>query len=890
MSFVKTIAELDRKDLPVAGGKGANLGALLRAGLPVPGGFVVTTDGYRAFVAANKLEADLKRILESIQMDNPDSLEAGSNQIRACFRSGQIPINLADEICKAYRSLNDQPLAVAVRSSATAEDLPDLSFAGQQDTYLNIIGEKLLLEAIIRCWSSLWTARAIGYRARNVISHEDIALAVVVQQMVQSEASGVLFTANPLTGKRSETVIDAIFGLGEALVSGQVEPDHYVVDTDCGRIVSKTLGAKALAIQGQVGGGTITVEQNASQHQALPDEHIVALTRLAQHAATYFGSPQDMEWAFANGQIYVVQSRPITSLYPLPAKVSGSPLEVLLSFGVWQGMLDPYTPLGQDMLSGVVTGFALMFGTKVKAEDQRVLLNAGERLFVNITGLLKSSKGRELLAVFLSSIDPISSAILINLLKEIKLPNPDRTNLRAKLRLVSGLLPLLYSILFNLFSPERGRARLERKIDQELDCVQSKFKVITNLSDLIDGIASTATQLPREIMPYLLSGVISGQMPLQLLIRLAANLPGGTDLVLELTRGLPHNVTTEMDLDLWRTAQVIRADGSMEKYFNETDNLDLVSTFQRGEFPPSIQAAITRFMANYGMRGVGEIDLGRSRWRDDPLHIFQMLKNYLQIDPKNSPEAVFMRGTEKAHLAQDQLIQGFMQTRGGKVKSRIAKIMIKRVRELGGLRETPKFFVVRLFGLARTALLNACQNMVATGLLTNVEDVFFLHISELKALASGETRDWKALITERRTTYQRELLRKHIPRILLSDGTAFYNAPTSIGVEEENTLRGSPVSPGLVEGIVHIVLDPHGIQINPGEILVCPATDPGWTPLFLTAGGLVMEVGGMMTHGSVVAREYGIPAVVGVNMATTRLRDGQWVRVDGSSGVITVLD
>jgi len=889
MSFVKTIAELDRTDLPVAGGKGANLGALLRAGLPVPGGFVVTTDGYRAFVAANKLDVDLQRILESIQMYDPASLESGSDQIRARFRSGQIPSTLADEICQAYRALSSQLQAVAVRSSATAEDLPDLSFAGQQDTYLNIIGEEFLLDAIPRCWASLWTARAIGYRARNAISHDNVALAVVVQQMVQSEASGVLFTANPLTGKRSETVIEATFGLGEALVSGQVEPDHYVVETASGRILSKTLGAKALAIQGQAGGGTITIEQNESRRQALPDEQIMALTRLGQYAATHFGSPQDMEWAFANGQIYVVQSRPITSLYPLPTNVAEEPLEVLLSFGVWQGMLDPYTPLGQDMLSGFVTGLAFIFGTKMKTEEQRALLNAGERLFVNLTGLLKTSTGRDIIEGFLSSIDPISNAILSNLLKELKLPTPERTNLRARLRMVSGLLPLLYGILFNLLSPARGRARLERKIEQELAHAQSEFQAAKTLSDLVDAIASTPTQLPRELMPYLLSGIISGQMPLQVLIRLVADVPGGPELALELTRGLPHNVTTEMDLALWRTAQTIRAEVGTATYFNQTDVPTLVSAYRSGSLPPSIQTTITHFMANYGMRGIGEVDLGRSRWNDDPTHIFQMLKNYLQIDPKNSPEAVFLRGAEKAHLAQEQLIATFLQTRRGKAKARMIKMMVLRLRELGGLRETPKFTVVRLFGHMRTALLKAGQNLVDTGVLTSGEDVFFLHVPELKALASGETRDWQALITERQAIYQRELHRKHSPRIMLSDGTAFYNAPTSNVVEAKNTLSGSPVSPGSVEGIVHVVLNPHGIQITPGEILVCPATDPAWTPLFLTAGGLVMEVGGMMTHGSVVAREYGIPAVVCVQQATERLKTGQRVQVDGSSGKITIL-
>ena len=367
MQYIKSLTELNRADLPIAGGKGANLGALIQAGLPVPPGFCITTPAYRAFVEINKLEAEIHQILARpgwmipLRWRQPPTPSAPASSMDRC------PLPWQMKSARRMPILIHPPGPVAVRSSATAEDLPDLSFAGQQDTYLNILGEDALLDAVIRCWASLWTARAIGYRARNQISHDEVALAVVVQQMVQSEASGVLFTANPLTGKRSETVIDATLGLGEALVSGQVEPDHYVVDSVRGKILGKTLGAKALSIQGQAEGGTITLHHSAADRQALPDEQILALSRLGQQAQTYFGSPQDMEWAWANGNLYVVQSRPVTSLYPLPAGMADEPLEVLLSFGVWQGMLDPYTPLGQDMFSYA----DCRDGATVRAKNQR---------------------------------------------------------------------------------------------------------------------------------------------------------------------------------------------------------------------------------------------------------------------------------------------------------------------------------------------------------------------------------------------------------------------------------------------------------------------------------------------------------------------------------------
>jgi pyruvate,water dikinase len=300
---------------------------------------------------------------------------------------------------------------------------------------------------------------------------------------------------------------------------------------------------------------------------------------------------------------------------------------------------------------------------------------------------------------------------------------------------------------------------------------------------------------------------------------------------------------------------------------------------------------VSRFLADYGMRGIGEIDIGRPRWREDPAHIFQVLKNYRQIGLENSPEAVFQAGAEKARQAQKRLIAQFRKTRGGNVKARLVAMMIVRLRELGGLRETPKFTVVRLFGHIRAALINVGQTLVDKGILTSADDMLFLHLPELKALTTGkEARDWRALIGQRRATYRRELNRKRIPRILMSDGTAFFDAPVTDFAQGENTLTGTPVSPGSVEGIVHVVHNPLGVRLISGEIMVCPATDPAWTPLFLSAAALVTEVGGMMTHGSVVAREYGIPAVVGVQQATERLKTGQRVRVDGSSGTITIME
>lgn len=895
-TYVRSLEVLGRSDLPLAGGKGANLGALASAGFPVPPGFCVTTEAYRAFVAANGLEPTIARLAEQAGAGDPAALEAASAQIRAAFAAAALAPEMATEIRAAYAALassHGEPLAVAVRSSATAEDLPDLSFAGQQDTYLNVVGDEALLAAIVRCWSSLWTARAMGYRARNDLAQTMPAIAVVVQQMVPSESSGVLFTANPVTGRRTEIVIDATLGLGEALVSGQVEPDHYVIDAPAGRIVTKTLGAKALSIRGQSSGGTTTIAEDAAARQALPDEQILKLARLGQRAAEFYGAPQDVEWAWAGGRLYLVQSRPITSLYPLPAEMPGDgrgPVQILFSFGSMQGMLDPFTPFGQDVFRHIGAGLDRLFGGAAAPETQSAMLVAGERLYINVSCLARHPAGRRVLEVFMASIDPVSGEALVPLLEGARREGADgRIGLRGVLRTARVMAPVAGTVAFNLAFPVRGRARLQRRIDAALHATEARGASGRTLAERVLWLQDTLLRVAPPMLLSLVPCVASGQAPLQWLARMVADLPGGTQDALELSRGQPHNVTTEMDLALWAAACEIKADAAAAAHFARADPATLAAEYLAGTLPAAAQQALARFLRAYGMRGIGEIDMGRPRWREDPSPLMQAVRSYLDIDEARSPAAVFASGAGRAEAARDRLVSALRKTRNGRFKAAAARWIVGRARELGGLRESPKFAAIRMMGLLRAALLDSGRDLAARGVLDRAEDLFFLRVAEIDALARGERRDWRALVAARRQAYAREARRRRVPRLLLADGTAVYESASAAEPGGE-AITGSPVSPGTVDGRVRVVLDPRGARLEPGEILVCPATDPAWTPLFLAAGGLVMEVGGMMTHGSVVAREYGIPAVVGVSRATTRLRTGQHVRVDGSTGRITVLE
>ncbi|MCB0254411.1 MAG: phosphoenolpyruvate synthase [Anaerolineae bacterium] len=892
-----TILPLDSPDatLTNAGGKGINLARLVRAGFPVPPGFVVTTAAYRQFVAANDLQPFILSALTTGDSDDPTALESVSAAIRARFAAAPIPPDLSAAIVNAYHGLitdNRSPITdhspVAVRSSATAEDLPDMSFAGQQDTVLNVVGDDALTQSVVACWSSLWTARAIAYRARNSIDQENVALAVVVQAMVESESSGVLFTANPLTGNRLETVIDATLGLGEALVSGQVEPDHYVVDDRVGRITEKRLGAKALAIRGQAGGGTVTIADDAAGVQALPDDAILELAQLGRRVERelYGGAPQDIEWARADGRLYLLQSRAITSLYPLPPGMSARPLRVMFSLNHVQGMMDPFTPLGQDTLVAGYLAMARAVGRHFTAADQREVYVAGERVYVDFTPGLLHEQFRHIIVRVPGVVEPGSEEALLSLLDDPDL-QPNRSGLSPEgMRNLAQVMAVIGSrIAKAMRDPDGQRVAVLGMVDRFIASANARAAETTSLAEQLVLWQQILDEFGDEIGPRFLPMIMAGMMSFFLLRRLALNELGSDLLALEAARGLPNNTTTEMDLTLWTVAQVIQADPASAQRFAEADAAELAADYLDGALPLPAQVALRAFLDRYGMRGLAEIDLGRARWREDPAHVMGVVQSYLRIDdPGQAPDTVFRRGARAADTAIEQLVASMPNP----AKARAASFLASRMRALAGQRETPKYTIIRTMGVARAMLLRSGRELAAAGTLRQAEDIFFLHLEDLHRIAAGSRGDWQRVVDERRQHYERERLRRQIPRLLLSDGRAFYEG-LGAQTDGDGSITGSPVSPGVVEGVVHVVFDPRTTQLAPGEILVCPGTDPSWTPLFLAASGLVMEVGGLMTHGSVVAREYGIPAVVGVHEATTRLKTGQRVRVDGTAGRVVVL-
>jgi rifampicin phosphotransferase len=878
---------IDRVALPIAGGKAANLGELIRAGLPVPDGFCVTTAAYHLVAG----DAGLDSILAALYETRPDDavrLAELATAARAALLGAHVPETLAEAIATAYRALgNGTSVPVAVRSSATAEDLPYASFAGQQDTYLNVVGVDALIDAVRHCWASLWTDRAVSYRASNGIDPRTVRLAVAVQEMVEATIAGVLFTANPLTGRRRQAVIDASPGLGEAIVSGAVNPDHFVVETATGEIVERRLGDKRVAIRATADGGTQRVELTGRGDEAsLSDTQIHALVALGARVEAHYGAPQDTEWAIdADDRIWLLQARPITTLFPLPAgaPTTDADLRVYFSFNVAQGVYRPLTPMGLQAFKLIGSSMSTLFGhpPSDRYAGPVPLTEGAGRLFFDVTPALRSKLGRRLLDLATRNMEARTAPILRRLTADPRLApvaTPRWPVLRAVLSLlVRGRIPL--RVAQALLRPEVARTRA-KDLEAELRA-SSDVPRTSSAAESLAAVERLFLGGPPRILPNIAPFFATG---------LGANALAGVllgDLAIEeelrvVLRGLPHNPTTEMDLALWALAEEVRADPDAARTVREMPPEQLAREYHGCTLSPTLQKGLANFLRAYGHRGVAEIDVGLPRWSEDPTYILGVLANYLRLDdPVLAPHVQFRRAAREAETMVTDLTR--RASRKGRLRGALVGFLLRRTRALAGLREMPKFCIVLLLAQARALLWSVGENLAGSGRLDKAEDVFFVTLPEARTALAGV--DLRPVVRERRADYEHELKRRHIPRILLSEGTE-PGAEEALDAAEDGALRGTPASLGMVTARARVILDPNGAHLEPGEILVAPSTDPGWTPLFLTAGGLVMEMGGAMSHGAVVAREYGIPAVVGVPDATERIATGEQITVDGSAGSI----
>lgn len=841
--------EIDKSMLPLVGGKGANLGEMTRAGFPVPKGFCLTTAVYDAFA-------------EGLQLENLSGEKA-----RSILGKRGLPARVEAQIHQALKEFPAGTL-FSVRSSATAEDLPHASFAGQQDTYLNVRVADIA-KAVKDCFISLYTDRAVSYRQQNGISKP--SMSVVVQEMVASDASGVMFTADPVSGNRTRLVIDAVFGLGEDIVSGLVSPDRIVYDRKSKSVLSKEVAKKEFAIRPAEGGETVR-EEIHSEEPVLSDMEIRKLVVLGEALEDHYGQPQDVEWAIQDGDLYLLQTRAITSLYPVPT-FEDSKYHFLYNMGYQQMNPKAMPAMALDCFCGA---------TNIRGDDllkykPGVFRPVGQHLFVDLSTVLWVKPLRKFYMQKASAIiDPyIGPAVEELLARGEKLHHPDPAFSKA-LTKAARAFPAANLSKDPAKTAEDMVAALKQRSDRAIAEINgadgpSAMQVIFKNCFIFDFFLG-------HFLPTLLPSILA----LKHLQDVEAKTGCEGQFTKDIQIGNAGNAVTEMNLCLGDLADLAAGDAEIMGLLRGGGE-DLQEKLLARE--DAFGEAYRSFMDQYGFRCAGEIDVSQPRWREDPSTLIAQILAMAKDKEPGSHRKDYEEKNRRAFEQGEALIQEIERQLGGRA-AKNARADLDRFRAYYPKREHLKYYWMRIFNAVRAKLLEIGETLVAEELIDSKEDIMHLHMRDVYEGLIAEI-DLRPQVEQNRMEYNR-VSRLTPPRILTSEGEVVMGSLSRDGLPE-GALIGAGVSSGRVEGVAKVITDPAGASIEKGEILIAPFTDPGWTPLFVDAAAVVTEIGGALTHGAVVAREYGIPGVVGVTGATKRIRSGQRVRVDGTDGYVLVL-
>lgn len=869
--YTERLQDVSRKDFLRVGGKGAGLGEMISAGLPIPVGFVLLTNSYQRFVTANNIGQEIDNLLREVDNDDPERLEDASYKIRQLFEQSEIPRDVLAAIDRAYEQIGSPE--AAVRSSATVEDLQGASFAGQYDTFLNVKGKDDLYQCVKKCWGSLWNARALSYRLKQNIDHMGLTQGVVVQKLIDAEISGILFTANPINGRRDQMLLNASWGLGEAIVGGDVTPDQWILDRKNRQIAEEKTGTKEI-MTGRKEAGTelLEVPEEKRKQVTLGQEEVLALLKLGEKAEEHFGFPQDIEWAFHESKFYLLQSRPITSLFPMPEpQETGEELRIYMNVMLYyQAMYAPLTPMGEDMWRKAYINAAL--NIKHRKKPVRWLKSTKGRLFIDLTEPCRYNIMWQALRNNPPSVDtePITTKVLLQvlernkgeLLKHKKFAIKTIFEIATKINpwLIKFIIGSLPKTLYGVMSPQAATTKAFQYGNYQITAMkQDREKLQTReekLEFIEHNIHKVIYMVPQGTLLYVMISFSNIDKARKILCKHAVD-PLELDKV---EKAVPHSVTTEMGMELLQIAQ----------------KLD-----QAGEQPAPDHPRIKQFLTKYGHRSCQEVDTGVPRWEEDTGYVVSLIQSYMDNKTYQEGTEKFYRDMEEAEKAIISITTKLKEKGAGRDAHKVERLM-RNFRAMYGARELPKYFLTKGIGLLRDTLMEIGAELQAEGRLDHKKDIFFVRFQDIRS--GGKLQE---LVKQNSEEYRRELQRTPVPRVMTSTGETIYSA---IERESDHAIWGLPASPGAYEGTVRVLKHPEeGYRLKKGEILVTAATNPAWTPLFLKIGGLIMETGGPISHGSVVAREYGIPAVVAVREATTRFEDGQRVRIDGESGMIEIL-
>jgi phosphohistidine swiveling domain-containing protein len=856
------------------GAKAANLARMNREGLPVPPGFCVGAEWYRRHVSREPISNSIRLALAEMASTSLNLRHSLLSGIRKEIVTAQLDPTLAASVANHYQQLGRE--LVAVRSSATAEDLPGHSFAGQYDTFLNVASLESCLDAVKECWASLWTERACDYRQRNGIDHRHVAMAVIVQEQVDADAAGVAFTLDPVTGSPSRIVIEACAGLGNALVSGRVQPD---------RLVLRKKNAALIHWDAPDGVRRATIDDpSATSEPSLPLRTAKQLVRGVRKIESRLGCPQDIEWAVRDGRVWFLQARAITVV---PPQKAWEDRQVWTNSNLGEVMPDVTTPATWSMFKLLLSIFGSVF--RLVGADARKNPIAGlvaGRVYFNVNTVLAIARpfgtaGSEMIdeaGTILGGDDDRMYA-----LGEIDIPDEDLPDLGFRWpKYILSLPRVLYDLL--LHSPRRGR-KARARVRARSDALRALDTFAMSNAEIADTAFSSLRSMVRDVdLLYLINGAAGmpvlerayekwlGEMDLTIMYRLFAAQGGMAD--------------AEAGLAMWSVAELAHANDQTREQLLAGDAWDVLrDRLARTEHGREFVAAWDHFMDEHGHNCRGQIELFNPRWSETPDYVLGLVRNYL----RSIPQVDVAEHRRRLIAERDELTEQCRRRLSNPVKRFLFTWALQRCRRLVVDRENWKDELVRLLAAVRRLLLVLGERLSGEGVFSERDDIFFLKLTENESIAKGTAEfDVKQTIVTRRAQYDRDCSVAPPPVVIGQFDPEAYVAP-SVN-ETTDILNGIAVSPGVVTGRARVILRTDNNQhVEAGEILVAPFTDPAWTPYFLPAAGVVMDMGGILSHGAIVAREYGIPCVVNVGPATKIIQTGQIIQVDGNRGVVRIV-
>ena len=862
-------------ELLQVGGKAMSLILMTQRGFPVPPGFVLSVAFFQPWLETLQNAPEWTRVLNS----SPENLKQNCDAVKTLAMGLELDDRHREVLAEALKALKTEGKTpfLAVRSSSPEEDLEELSFAGGYETTLGV-KEETLEDAVRRSFASCLDERVFVYKKEHGLAVDQPRIAVIVQKQIAAETAGVAFSLNPINNCYDEAVINANFGLGESVVAGMVSPDSFTVDKVSRTILERKIGKKETSIWLASDGGTYQEPWPSRAQLCLSNEQVFGLADMVVQVEDYYQKPMDIEWAFADGKLYLLQARPITAYFPLPEALLTAPgepkrLYADLTLAKW-GMKEPLSVMGTDYLA-IVNSETLRatmgdIGPEVVSQVRPTLEG---RTYVNVSFTL-NLRGKKGLMDFWRPMDALGAETIASI---------DETEYTLK-KLPPALKGLLFKmirqnlgLIWGVLQALRNPAKFKGRYFEEEERLRRGLKAVETEEEL--PLAEFATVTMRRMVAYATvfgAGMAAAELARSRIKKLFKDeRPEVRDQVVYLGRALPNNITIEMGLAMYRLA-------GFKEIAECASGEEFASKLKERSFSPEFLAAWDTFMEEYGFRGPMEMDVAAPRFYEQPALFFEQLRTMAEsTDAANNPQAIF----DKARAQREKAYQDLLQTarKKGRRKAKQFEKQYNILVELGGFRERPKYFVSLITDMFRRRVLVAAQPLLDAGRLDSPEQVFDLHMDDFERGLADPSMDLRAL-AEENTRFLKKLRRvRELARIVDSRGKILRPPKKEAG---EGELVGEPISPGVVRGKIKVLHEPDEKPVLPGEILVAQATDPGWTPLFLNAGGIVLEVGGMLQHGALVAREYGKPCVAGIESATSILTDGQMVEMDGANGIL----